>query len=113
MSIYTAAVKSVPDKAAAVKVLRKFTELSLGDIMKAVGTSNHIVRWDTEEYPLEMELEEYHEKILAQIAELKDHNFELEFQYSPYEEDGYDDVTYEEVCNLLESELETANQEYD
>lgn len=115
MAKYSIALASVPDKVAAVRLVRNVSDIGVADIMGAIGTSTPIAEFETTDVSLEMGLEEgvahQHKRIcdfLASLAELgvvaviTHHAGAIE-----------EAVSMEELKNLFESEILHLAQEHD
>ncbi len=60
-----------------------------------------------------MQLEDHLARILGEIRTLLSRGYTIHFSYSPARDDPWEDVTFEQVRNLMESELEYSRQERD
>ena len=113
MAIYAVTIDPGDDRIAAVKLLRELTGSFVTELMRRLDAGEPVITWDTEDCPMDVALSAYCAGIRQQLSELQARGYGLTFRYSPSDVDDFEDVTLEEVHNLLDSEELHDAQEHD
>jgi len=113
MSVYEAAVNGSSASVALIKCLREVTNLSISEIRQRIADGVTVVTWDADDYPLSDDRETQHRRILAEIERLRSTGSDLRFYYRPAADDDAESVTFDQILNLMASDIEYENQERD
>jgi hypothetical protein len=113
MSVYEAAVNGSSASVALIKCLRELTDLPLSEIRQRITDGVAVVTWDADDYPLSGDRETHHQRILAEIERLRSTGCDLRFHYRPAADDDAESVTFDQILNLMASDIEYDNQEHD
>ena len=113
MAVYEATLDPSDKLADVIRIVRSLSDLTIDEIQDRLKSGESIWYWDTDEYPFELELEEYTEQIFDEIRHLQDQGCRLRFQYRPARDDQPKAITLEQLNDLLESETNYVQREFD
>ncbi len=77
--------------------------MSVSEIRQRLRDGDRLVIWDTDEYPLTMELEEHHASILSDIRSLLAKGYTVRISYSPSPTDAWDEWREADIEALEEA----------
>ncbi len=91
--------------------MRRLTgsSLSISEIRDRLQKGEHVIVWDSHEYPLTMEREEHHASILNDVRSLLAKGYTLRISYSPSATDAWDEwceADLEDIDEALKDERE-------
>lgn len=109
MSVYEAAIVETQPSAVVIQAVRRLTDLAIPDIRQRITASRPIIAWDADDYLLDGDRNTIHQRILAEIASLRDAGCALAFQYRPAPDDPAVNVTYDQILNLMQADIDFDN----
>jgi len=112
MSVFEAAIGNNSTSTAVLQFIRKSTEVSLAEIRQRIAEGLFVLCWNTDDYPLDGDRQSLHNRILADIQRLRTLGCELRFQYRPTVGDVPETVTYQQILNLMETDIEMDNSDH-
>ena len=113
MSIIEFLLLDAPRDVGAYTFARSITNESTMQLRKRVANGQPIVQWDTDDFPLDSERTEHQDQIRRSVAILTSCDCDYQLFYRPSPDDDADQISAEQLKNLLESEIEYRKQERD
>ncbi|EGF28832.1 hypothetical protein RBWH47_00949 [Rhodopirellula baltica WH47] len=92
--------------------MRRITALAIPDIRQRITDSQPVIAWNADDDPLGGDRNTIHQRILADIASLRDAGCALAFQYRPAPDDPAEDVTYDQMLNLMQAGVDFDNSDH-
>ena len=113
MAIIEFVLFDVPRDVGVYTIARSITDESTMQLRKRVANGTPLVKWDTDDFPLTLERSEHYDQIRTSIARITscDCDFHLLYRISP--DDDAEQISLEQLNNLLESDIEYDRQERD
>ena len=112
MSVYEAAIVDTEPSAGVIQVVRRLTDLAIPDIPQRVTDALPVIAWNADEHALDGDRDTIHRRILSEIASLRDAGCALAFQYRPAPDDPAEDVTYDQMLNLMQADVDFDNSDH-
>jgi len=112
MSVYEAAIVDTQPSAGVIQAVRRITALAIPDIRQRITDSRPIIAWDADDCPNDSDRNTIHQRILADIASLRDAGCALALQYRPAPGDPAEDVTYDQMLNLMQADFDFDNSDH-
>ena len=112
MSVYEAAIVDTEPSAGVIQVVRRLTDLAIPDIRQRVTDAQPVIAWNADEHALDGDRDTIHRRILSEIASLRDAGCALAFQYRPAPDDPAEDVTYDQMLNLMQTDVDFDNSDH-
>ena len=94
-------------------IVRSITGRSIMDLRNRVSDGRPIIKWDTEDYPLDSDRVEYYNRIRDSITKLASCDCEYQLHYRTSSDDDPEVVSIEQLKNLFDSDIEYEAQERD
>ena len=92
---------------------RSITRVSTIQLRKRGEDGTPLVKWDTDDFPLNLERAEYYDQIRDSASRLASYDCDYNFLYRPPPNDDAEQISIEQLNNLLESDIEYEKQERD
>ena len=113
MSVYEAViVDTEPSSAGVIQAVRRLTDLAIPDIRQRVTDAQPVITWNADQYAIDGDRDTIHQQILADIASLRDSGCDLLFRYRPAPDDSAEDVTYDQMLNLMQADIDSDNSDH-
>ena len=112
MSVYEAAIVNTDATAAVIACVRRITDLSIADIRQRIADGAVLMEWDSDDYPLDGDRESIHGRILADIESLRSAGCTFQLHYRPAPGDDPEPVTYDQMLNLMQSDVDFDNSDH-
>ena len=112
MSVYEAAIVDTEPSTGVIQAVRRITDLAIPDIRQRITDSQPVVTWNADDYPFDGDRDTIQQRILAEIASLHDAGCDLAFQYRPAPDDLAEDVTYDQMLNLMQADIDFDNSDH-
>ena len=112
MSVYEAAIVDTEPSTGVIQAVRRITDLAIPDIRQRITDSQPVVTWNADDYPFDGDRDTIHQRILAEITSLHDAGCALAFQYRPAPDDLAEDVTYDQMLNLMQADIDFDNSDH-
>jgi len=96
-----------------IKCVRELTNLSLAEIRRRVADGVAVATWNADVFALSGDRETHHRRILVEIDRLRSTGCDLRFEYRPAADENAEPVTYDQILNLMASDIEYDRQEHD
>lgn len=113
MAIIEFLLLDAPRDVGVYTIARSITDESTMQFRKRVADGKTLVQWDTDDFPLDSERAEHHDQIRASVSKLTSCDCDYQLFYRPSSDDDAEQISAEQLNNLLESEIEYENQERD
>ena len=94
-------------------IVRSTTGQSIMDLRNLVSDGKPIIKWDTDDFPLDSDRVEHYNRIRDSITKLASCDCGYRLFYRPSSDDNPELVSIAQLNNLLESEIEYEAQDRD
>ena len=113
MAIIEFVLLDVPRDVGVYTIACSITGESMMQLRKCVADGTPLVKWDTDDFPLNLERIEHYDQIRPSIAKLTSCECDYQLFYRPSSDDDAEQISIEQLNNLLESDIEYEKQERD
>ncbi len=112
MSVYETAIVDTEPSAGVIQAVRRITELAIPDIRQRIVDSQPVIAWNADDDSLDGDRDTIHQRVLSDIASLRAAGCSLNFQYRPAPDDAAEDVTYDQMLNLMQADVDFDNSDH-
>ena len=113
MAIIEFVLLDVPRDVSVYTHARSITQVSTIQLRKRVEDGTPLVKWDPDDFPLNLERAEYYDQIRDSASRLASCDCDYNFLYRSSPNDDAEQMSIKQLNNLLESDIEDEKQERD
>lgn len=113
MAIIEFYVLSTPRDVGVYAFARSISNASTQQLRHRVANGLPLLTWDTDDFPLTVERNQFYSRILSEVGRLESCDCDSQLVYRVTPTDPAEEVTREELGNLLQSDSEYEEQERD
>jgi len=113
MAVLQFELRGTPMDVAVFTIARSITGQSIMELRRRIATGQPLVSFDFDDFSISTGRSEHYEQIQTSIEKLTSCNCEHFLLYKYDTSDLAEIVTYDQACNLLESDMQYREQERD